>query len=67
MIPAYNEEGNVLAVFEAIRLSLPGAEVSEIIFVDDGSSDATADRVRGLRSRDSAVRLIRFGRNFGHQ
>ena len=67
VIPAYNEERNVLAVFEAIRLSLPGPEVWEIIFVDDGSSDATAEQVRRLRARDSAVRLIRFGRNFGQQ
>ena len=67
VIPAYNEEKNILAVFEAIRLSLPESEVCEIIFVDDGSSDATAERVRSLRARDSSVRLIRFGRNFGQQ
>jgi polyisoprenyl-phosphate glycosyltransferase len=67
VIPAYNEEKNILAVFEAVRLSLPGPEVCEIIFVDDGSSDGTAEQVRRLRARDSAVRLIRFGRNFGQQ
>jgi polyisoprenyl-phosphate glycosyltransferase len=67
VIPAYNEEQNVLAVFERVRLSLPGPEVCEIIFVDDGSSDATAELVRSLRARDSSVRLIRFGRNFGQQ
>ena len=63
VIPAFNEERNVLAVFEAVRLCLPGPEVLEIIFVDDGSSDATAESVRSLRVRDSSVRLIRFGRN----
>jgi glycosyltransferase involved in cell wall biosynthesis len=67
VIPAYNEERNVPAVYEAIRSSLPGPEACEIIFVDDGSSDATAERVRSLRARDPAVRLIRFGRNFGQQ
>jgi polyisoprenyl-phosphate glycosyltransferase len=67
VIPAFNEERNVLAVFEAVRLCLAPPEVVEIIFVDDGSSDATAERVRSLRARDSSVRLIRFGRNFGQQ
>ena len=67
VIPAFNEERNILPVFEAVRLSLPGPEVCEIIFVDDGSSDATAELVRSLRARDSSVRLIRFGRNFGQQ
>lgn len=67
VIPAYNEERNIFTVFEAIRSSLPGPEICEIIFVDDGSNDATAERVRTLRRQDSVVRLIRFGRNFGQQ
>jgi dolichol-phosphate mannosyltransferase len=67
VIPAYNEEQNVRAVYDAIRSSLHGPEALEIIFVDDGSTDDTAARVRGLRAEDPAVRLIRFGRNFGQQ
>jgi dolichol-phosphate mannosyltransferase len=67
VIPAYDEEQNVRAVYDAIRASLQGPEALEIIFVDDGSSDGTAARVRCLRAEDPAVRLIRFGRNFGQQ
>jgi dolichol-phosphate mannosyltransferase len=67
VIPAYNEEKNVPAVYQAVRSSLAGCEPCEIIFVDDGSTDGTAERVRGLRAQDSCVRLIRFGRNFGQQ
>jgi polyisoprenyl-phosphate glycosyltransferase len=67
VIPAYNEEQNISVVFDAIRSSLPGPEVCEIIFVDDGSNDATAEQIRILQARDSSVRLIRFGRNFGQQ
>jgi polyisoprenyl-phosphate glycosyltransferase len=67
VIPAYNEEKNVPAVYEAIRSSLADCKAREIIFIDDGSGDATAETVRGLRARDSSVRLIRFGRNFGQQ
>jgi dolichol-phosphate mannosyltransferase len=67
VIPAYNEEQNVRAVYESVRSSLGGSEQYEVIFVDDGSSDATAEHIRSLRLQDSAVRLIRFGRNFGQQ
>src|SRR3984885_3009411 len=67
VIPAFNEEANIPAVFEAVRSSLLGLEVCEIIFVDDGSLDATAERIRSLRERHPLVRLIRFGRNFGQQ
>ncbi len=67
VIPAYNEENNIPAVYEAVRASLAGAESWEIIFIDDGSADATAQEVRRLRARDSSVRFIRFGRNFGQQ
>jgi dolichol-phosphate mannosyltransferase len=67
VIPAYNEERNVPVIFAAIRSALPGDEICEIIFVDDGSVDSTAERVRTLQAEDSLVRLIRFGRNFGQQ
>jgi polyisoprenyl-phosphate glycosyltransferase len=67
VVPAYNEEGNVRLVYEGIRASCQGVTGVEIIFVDDGSSDRTAECVRELRSTDPAVRLVRFGRNFGQQ
>jgi len=66
VVPAFNEESNVPKIYQAIRTALAG-ERFELIFVDDGSSDQTAARVRELRASDAAVRLIRFGRNFGHQ
>lgn len=67
VVPAYNEEKNVPAVYQAIRSALAGSGSVEIIFVDDGSTDRTAECVRDLRALDAAVRLIRFGRNFGQQ
>jgi dolichol-phosphate mannosyltransferase len=67
VLPAFNEEGNVQAIHDAIRASLRGPEVVELVFVDDGSSDTTAERVRALGAGGSCVRLVRFGRNFGHQ
>jgi polyisoprenyl-phosphate glycosyltransferase len=67
IIPAYNEELNVRKIYQAIRHVLPAYDQAEIIFIDDGSSDGTAQQVRELSREDASVHLIRFGRNFGHQ
>src|SRR6266404_2462129 len=39
----------------------------EIVYVDDGSSDATPERIRQLRDADARVKLVRLSRSFGHQ
>jgi glycosyltransferase involved in cell wall biosynthesis len=67
VLPAYNEELNIRQVYDSIQASIGSSENLEIIFIDDGSSDGTAQCVRQLRSADPAVRRVRFGRNFGHQ
>lgn len=67
VIPAYNEEDNVAPMCRAVREALAHENDVEIVFVDDGSRDRTAERVRELRAADPQVRLVRFSRNFGHQ
>ena len=67
VLPAYNEEPNIRPIYDSIQRALGAVEHLEIIFVDDGSSDGTAQCVRQLRLEDCSVRLVRFGRNFGHQ
>ena len=66
VIPAYNEERNISPIFHAVQQSLVEFNF-EVIFVDDGSSDGTAEEVRSLRALTPSVRLLRFGRNFGQQ
>ena len=68
ILPAYSEEENISFIFqEIISLDLQNAELLELIFVDDGSSDATFGKVKELAKKDKRVRGIRFSRNFGKQ
>jgi len=39
----------------------------EIIYVDDGSSDRTAELLHGIQAGDAQVRVLSLSRNFGHQ
>jgi glycosyltransferase involved in cell wall biosynthesis len=58
VIPAFNEEAAVGRVVGALRAELPGAEV---IVVDDGSSDRTAELAGA-----AGATVLRHGRNFGY-
>ncbi|HSL68850.1 MAG TPA: glycosyltransferase family 2 protein [Longimicrobiales bacterium] len=63
VVPVFNEELNVDELYRRVADVLDDAV--EFIFVDDGSTDGTFDRLRRLAAADSRVRLIRFRRNFG--
>ena len=63
VVPVYNEQDNVLELYE--RLARVLTEPVEFIFVDDGSSDATFARLQQIAAQDARVRVIRFRRNFG--
>ena len=66
VLPCFNEERNVAPLYQKLVKACPGIPL-EIIFVDDGSLDATCAEVDRLRRLDPAVRLLRFVRNSGHQ
>lgn len=66
VVPAFNEEGNLAALYDAIRAALETLEW-ELVFVDDGSTDHTFDVIRELAQRDDRVRGLGLSRNFGHQ
>src|SRR4030095_7337278 len=66
VLPAFNEEESLPPVWAEVSTVLDGlGRSAEVIFVDDGSADATPDIVRSFRATDSRVRLIRLAANAG--
>ncbi len=67
VLPAHNEAGNVGPMAASLERILKPFGRTEIIFVDDGSSDGTLGAIRAAAAANSAIRFISFTRNFGHQ
>ena len=68
VIPLFNEEENVVALWDRLRAVLESlGSPFEVLFVDDGSRDATPHMVDGLHAEDERVVVIHLSRNFGHQ
>jgi glycosyltransferase involved in cell wall biosynthesis len=66
VIPVYNEEDNVAEGFREVTGVLASTGRSyEIIYVDDGSRDATVSRLLECAGNDSHLQLIQLRRNFG--
>lgn len=62
VISVYNEEDNVIPLYDQIFEALKGFNY-EVIFVDDGSSDSTVKNIKSIE--DKNVHLIEFKKNFG--
>ena len=66
VIPVYNEEENLPLLWPELRRVLePLGLQFEVLFIDDGSRDRSAEIVRGFRDADPRVRLIRLKANSG--
>jgi len=66
IIPVYNEEKNVPLLHERIQQVMEKQQFSyEIIYVDDGSEDATFVQLKRIVMLDEHVQIVRFRRNFG--
>ncbi|HVN27883.1 MAG TPA: glycosyltransferase family 2 protein [Candidatus Binataceae bacterium] len=64
VIPLFNEQGNLGPLHEELKNIL--ADTShEILFIDDGSTDASAEELRRIKESDANVRVIRLARNTG--
>ncbi|MGV8920678.1 MAG: glycosyltransferase family 2 protein [Pseudomonas sp.] len=68
IVPVFNEEQAIAMFYRAVRQepSLQAYTV-EIVFVNDGSSDHTAEFAQALALADNDVLLVNFSRNFGKE
>lgn len=68
ILPAYNEELSIDRAYYTISEILKNADIdNEILFIDDGSSDSTYEKISELAKKESNVRGFHFSRNFGKE
>ena len=68
VIPVHNEEENLPALIAALRQVLEAQEIDyELLFIDDGSRDASRALLKGFAANDPRIKVLAFSRNFGHQ
>ena len=67
VLPVHDEEETLEELHRRLRAAVAPLGAHELVFVDDGSRDASWNRLLELAARDENVRLVRLSRNFGHQ
>jgi dolichol-phosphate mannosyltransferase len=68
VVPVMNEEGNINLMYERVKKTFEKInERFELIFVDDGSTDTSLEKMVKLSHEDERVKAIKLSRNFGHQ
>jgi dolichol-phosphate mannosyltransferase len=68
VVPLKDEEENVIPLTDRLRSVLDRlGHPWEVVLVDDGSADATYDRLVDVHAADERFRILRLSRNFGHQ
>lgn len=67
IVPVYNEEGCLVDLSDRIVKVLLQYSDYEVLFIDDGSQDATLSILKKLHSENNKINFLSFSRNFGHQ
>lgn len=68
IIPAYNEELSAERAYYTISEILEKAQIdNEIIFIDDGSTDTTYEKIKNLADKEKNIYGLHFSRNFGKE
>lgn len=66
--PIFNEQGNIQNLYDRIAKVMDSTgETWELVTVNDGSSDQSAELLEALSAKDHRVKMVNFARNFGHQ
>src|SRR5713101_1700597 len=68
VIPIYNERETIPELCRRLKSVADTLDArTEIIFVDDGSSDESFSMLTDMRRQDPRIKVLRLSRNFGHQ
>lgn len=66
VLPVFNEEENIRAQYEKIVGAVKPLNITyEVLFIDDGSTDASAAILKDIALKDHTIKLVVFRRNFG--
>lgn len=69
IIPCFNEELVIAETYKRTAKVMKSIEAQgfEIIFINDGSKDATLTILKQIANEDKTIKILNFSRNFGHQ
>lgn len=68
VVPVYNEELVINETYNRLTNVIKSfGEAYELIFINDGSRDLSAEIIANICAKDKSVKLVNFSRNFGHQ
>lgn len=70
ILPVFNEAATLRDFHATLRKALQPLESSysfELLYINDGSTDASLSILTELQTNDSRIRIIDFARNYGHQ
>ena len=68
IVSVFNEEASIPMFYQELKNTLQNVDFEyDILFVNDGSTDQSLDKIREIKQQDSRVHLIDFSRNFGHE
>lgn len=66
IIPAYNEEGNIIELNKKLVNTLKDIDY-ELIYINDGSTDKTLEKIKKVSTNDVNIKYISFSKNFGKE
>jgi glycosyltransferase involved in cell wall biosynthesis len=66
IVPLYNEQDNVIPLYEALTAEMDRLKLKyEIVLVDDGSDDDTYPKAYALTRQDQRLKIVKFRKNYG--